>query len=242
MKLSVVVPARNEERCLRKVITDITEHLRGKFPYEIIIVNDNSIDKTGEICEELSQRDPNIKVIHRKERPGFGRAVKEGLNFTTGEAVVICMGDGADEPGDIVKYYNKLEEGYDCVFGSRFTKDSLIKDYPAFKLILNRIGNTLIRCLFLFSYNDITNAFKMYRKEVITFLKPFVSDYFEITVEIPLKSIIYGFSYTVVPINWYGRKEGVSKYNLLKGLERYFFTIFYIWFEKILHIWWKNYK
>jgi len=235
MKLSVIIPVRNEEDVIQETVQDICAELKnGNVDSEIIIVNDNSTDATAEKIALLSAKYSNIRIIKRHPPSGFGWTVRDGIAFATGDAIAIVMGDGSDDPRDIVKYYRKLQEGYDCVFGSRFIKGTVVKDYPFIKLIFNRIGNYFIKMLFRMPYNDVTNAFKLYRKEVIESVKPLVSNYFNITVEIPLKAIIRGFSYAIVPINWYGRTSGVSKYNLNELQRKYLFSIFYVWLEKVL--------
>lgn len=235
MKLSILIPAHNEESCLEKTVVEIIEELsKENIEREIIIVNDNSTDSTPQIINSLSKKYPEIIGINRSPPHGFGRAIKDGLEKITGDAVVICMGDASDDVKDIVNYYRKLQEGYDCVFGSRFMKGTVVKNYPLLKLILNRIGNYFIKYLFRLRYNDISNAFKAYRREVIESVKPLISNHFNITVELPLKAVIRGFSYAVVPVNWYGRTSGVSKHNLKELQRKYLFSILYVWLEKIL--------
>jgi dolichol-phosphate mannosyltransferase len=235
MKLSVVIPANNEQECIEQVVLDICSLLvQENIPYEIILVDDNSTDHTGEIAEKLSENNPAVRVIHRTPPRGFGRAIKEGLEHINGEVVVICMGDASDEPKDIVRYYRKILEGYDCIFGSRFIPGATVRDYPPLKLFLNRLANTLIRIMFLIRENDITNAFKAYRREVIESVKPLVSNHFNITIEIPLKAINRSFKHTMIPINWNGRKSGVSKLKLRELQKKYLFTLLYVWLEKIL--------
>lgn len=235
MKLSVVIPAHNEENCIYNVVEEIHSCLlEEKIDTEIIVVNDNSTDSTPEKIDALTKKYNNICRVDSHLPPGFGRAVKTGLNKVQGDVIVIVMGDGSDDPKDIVKYYRKIQEGYDCVFGSRFIKGALVKDYPIGKLILNRIGNIFIKYLFGLKCNDISNAFKAYRREVIETIKPLVSNHFNITVEIPLKAVIRKFSYCVIPINWYGRTSGVSKHKLKELQKKYLFSILYVWLEKIL--------
>ncbi len=235
MKLSIVIPVQNEEECIEKTITDIIRVLnRENIDFEIIVVNDNSTDGTLRIIEGLASKYKNITIVHRIPPSGFGRAVRNGLEKMRGDIVVICMGDLSDDPEDIVRYYRKIQEGYDCVFGSRFIRGTIVKDYPVIKLIINRMANTFIRYLFKIKNNDISNAFKAYRVEVIKSVMPLVSNHFNITVEIPLKAIARGFSYTTIPINWYGRKSGVSKYKLKQLQRKYLFSVFYVLLEKIL--------
>lgn len=235
MKLSVVIPAHNEEDCIKRVLEDLIKELDlNKIDHEIVVVNDNSIDTTPVILDNLASVYKSIKVIHATPPKGFGRAIKKGLDSVSGDVVVIYMGDGSDEPKDVLKYFNKIQEGYDCVFGSRFIKGSKISGYPKLKLILNRLGNALMQAMFLVKYNDISNAFKAYRIEVIRSVQPLVSQYFNITVEIPLKAIVRGFSFAVVPIGWNGRESGVSKYNIQELSRKYFFSILLVWLEKML--------
>lgn len=235
MKLSVVIPAHNEEGCLSAVVDNLIHTLKvNKIDCEIVLVNDNSTDNTPQILQCLAAANKEIKVINASAPKGFGRAIRKGLEFATGDIVVIFMGDGSDEVEDVIKYYNKIQEGYDCVFGSRFIRGSRTTGYPKLKFILNRMGNKLIQLLFWIKYNDVSNAFKAYRIEVIKAVQPLVSQYFNITVEIPLKAIVRGFSYAVIPINWNGRVSGVSKYNIGQLSKKYFFSILFVWLEKIL--------
>lgn len=235
LKLSIVIPVQNEAECIEETIMDIMRVLnRENIVFEIIIVNDNSTDDTSRIIEGVASKYKNIAVVHRTSPSGFGRAVRNGLEKMRGDIVVICMGDLSDDPEDIVRYYRKIQEGYDCVFGSRFIRGTIVKDYPVIKLIINRMANTFIRYLFRIKNNDISNAFKAYRVEVIKSVMPLLSNHFNITVEIPLKAIARGFSYTTIPVNWYGRKSGVSKYKLKELQRKYLFSVLYVWFEKIL--------
>ncbi len=234
-KISIVIPVKNEQNVIENVVLGLVEVLlENNILYEIIVVDDYSVDNTKQILQKLAAEDKNIKVIDNYLRPGFGYAIKVGLENYSGDYVVIYMGDGSDDPKDIVKYYKKLEEGYDCVFGSRFMKGSKVVGYPVIKLIFNRLGNWLISLLFNIKYNDVSNAFKAYKREVIESIKPFVSNYFNITVEIPLKAIIRKYKYAVIPINWYGRTSGVSKFKLKELQRKYLFSILYVWLEKIL--------
>jgi dolichol-phosphate mannosyltransferase len=235
MKLSVVIPAHNEEGSIEKTVLDITDILCGEtIDHEIVVVNDNSQDQTEAIVRRLNEQNPRIRLVNNSPPHGFGFAVRKGLDSMEGDAVVIVMADASDDPGDIVAYYRKLEQGYDCVFGSRFTRGSKVINYPAHKLILNRLANLFIRILFGFRFNDITNAFKCYRKEVIQGVQPVLSHHFNLTVEIPLKAIVRGYTYAVIPINWYGRVTGVSKLKIKEMGSRYLFIVLYVWLEKWL--------
>jgi dolichol-phosphate mannosyltransferase len=232
-RLSIIIPAHNEAENLATCITGIEKILgENKINREIIVVNDNSTDNTKEILKNLCQKFKSLKVIENTSENGFGRAVKLGLNSFSGNAVAIMMADLSDSPKDLVCYWEKLQEGHECVFGSRFVPGSLVIDYPKAKLVANRIVNTAIRYAFKIQCNDITNAFKIYRREVIEGCKPFISPHFNLTVEIPLKAIIRGYSWTVIPISWRNRAKGVAKLKLREMGSRYFFIIAYLWLEK----------
>lgn len=233
--LSVLIPAHNEEGHLRGTLDSLCEALgAAEIRYEILVVNDNSTDGTERVlqtaCAELS----GVRYITNNPPNGYGFAVRAGLAAFRGEAVVVVMADGSDAPEDVVGFYRKLQEGYDCVFGSRFTRGGGTSDYPWPKLILNRLGNLMIEALFMLRYNDMTNAFKMYRRHVVAGMQPLLSCHFNLTVEMPLKAIIRGYSYAVVPNSWCNRSEGVSKFRIKEMGSRYLFIILYCLFERLL--------
>lgn len=237
MKLSVVIPAHNEEGCIESTIYRLIEDFkRESIAFEIVAVNDHSTDFTESILFNLSKIHPDVKVLNNVYPAGFGFAVRTGLERFEGDAVAIVMGDGSDDPKDVIKFFYKLQEGYDCVFGSRFIKGGKTYNYPKFKLVVNRIANLAIRILFALSYNDTTNAFKMYRRETIHGLKPFLSQHFNLTVELPLKAITRGYSYIVLPNTWSNRKTGESKLKLKEMGSRYLFIVLYCLIEKWLSV------
>ncbi|MDW8055349.1 MAG: glycosyltransferase family 2 protein, partial [Elusimicrobiota bacterium] len=163
-ELSIIIPVRNEEEIINKTIDNLVKKLEdNKIDYEIIVVNDHSTDKTKQVMLSLCEKNNKVKVIDNQLSVGFGYAVKFGLDNFNGDFVVIYMGDDSDDPEDVVKYYYKLKEGYDCVFGSRFIKGAKVVGYPLVKLIFNRLGNWFIKILFGIKYNDVSNAFKAYR-------------------------------------------------------------------------------
>lgn len=234
-KLSLVIPAHNEEGCIEKTIKIFHKVLsEEKIKHEILVVNDHSKDKTVNILKRLSGEIKELRYIDNKGTRGFGSTTITGLRNFKGDYVAIVMADLSDNPQDLVRYYREIEKGYDCIFGSRFIKGGRVIDYPIHKLILNRITNNLIRLLFWIKYNDVTNAFKMYKKETIKGLEPLLSKHFNLTVELPLKAIVRGYNYRVVPNSWKNRKVGTSNLKIKEMGSRYFFIIFYCWFEKML--------
>lgn len=235
MLLSIISPSRDESRNIPRTLRAIIQTLDKKnILFEIVVVDDYSRDKTEKILEVWERKDKRVQYIKNDYPPGFGFAVRKGLDVYKGDVAVIVMADGSDDPLDIVKYYERILEGYDCVFGTRFCKDSVVLNYPIHKLVLNRIGNWFIRILFWIPYNDVTNAFKCYRRKTIDGIKPLISCYFNLTVEMPLKAIIRGYNWCVVPINWRGRKRGISKMKIKEIGSRYWFIILSVLLEKIL--------
>lgn len=235
MKLSIVIPAHNEAGSIRSTLVQVAEHLdtRG-IDYEIVAVDDASDDGTGAVIREVGRANPRIRYHRSHNPPGFGFAVRAGLDVYTGDAAAIVMADGSDSPEDIATYYRVLSEGYDCAFGSRFVRGSRVTDYPGMKLALNRIVNLGIRMLFRHGYNDTTNAFKAYRREAIDTCRPLFSNHFNLTVELPLKAVVRGHSYKIVPISWTNRRAGVSKLKLEEMGGRYLFVVLHAFLERHL--------
>lgn len=232
--LSLVIPAYNEEGCIVSTIYSICNLLDQKeIDYEILVVNDNSKDRTEDLLKEVTQQNYRVSYINNYYPNGFGFAVRCGLENFRGDAVAIVMADSSDAPENILDYYYKLQQGYDCVFGSRFIKGGKVIDYPRHKLIINRLANLFVKILFGLNYNDTTNAFKMYRREVIDGVNPLVSHHFNLTVEIPLKAIIRGYTYAIVPITWNNRKTGISKLKIKEMGSRYLFIVLSVLLEKL---------
>ena len=233
--LSVVIPARDEEGCIVSTIEHLHVELRlQNVSHEIVVVDDGSTDATWTMLESLKTRIPSLRPVQNRGPHGFGHAVACGLDHMKGDAVVVMMADESDDCRDVVRYWKKLNEGYDCVFGSRFMRGGGVIDYPKIKLFLNRLANSFLRMLFRIELNDTTNAFKAYRKEVINGCRPLLAAHFNITVELPLKAIVRGYSWTTIPITWRNRRTGEAKLKIKEMGSRYLFICSYIWLEKYL--------
>jgi len=235
LKLSVIIPAKNEEGNLDKTIKDVNNILlENNIQHEIIVINDHSNDSTLEKLNFLKKNIQEIKIINNTGKPGYGLTVRLGLESYSGDIIAIMMADGSDSPKDLLEFYFKSLKNHVCVFGTRFSDGGSTQDYPKLKYILNRIFNNLVRLIFQIRYNDITNAFKVYTKEAIEGSKPFLSNHFNLTLELPLKIIIRGFNYEVIPNSWRNRKTGISKMKIKEMGSRYLFILFYCLIEKLL--------
>lgn len=235
MKLSVVMPAQNEEGSVGRTVEGLTRVLdREAIDYEVIVVNDDSTDSTEAVVAAIGERNPRVRVHRSHNERGFGNAIRAGLDVFEGDAVAIVMADASDDPEDLIRYHRLLEEGYDCAFGSRFVPGAKVYDYPRLKYVVNRLANQFIRILFRHRYNDTTNAFKAYRREVIETVQPLLSKHFNLTVEMPLKAIVRGHSYAVVPTSWTNRTTGEAKLAMKEMGSRYLFITLYVWLEMTL--------
>lgn len=234
IELSVVIPAHNEEGSIKDTVESVAGALmREHIPFEIVVVDDHCTDATATILTKLIQHVPQLRTVSNEQQPGYGRAVVAGINVTHGAYIAIMMADLSDDPEDLVRFYKTAQEtGVDCVFGSRFIKGGTTYDYPQFKMILNRFANTLVRLLFSIRYNDCTNAFKLYKRETLDGLRPFLSPHFNLTLELPLKAIVRGYTYTILPNSWRNRKSGISKLKIKEMGSRYLFILLYCFIER----------
>ena len=230
---SLVIPARDEEASLPPTLRALHAALKAaEIPHEFVVVDDGSHDRTWAVLQELKSEIPTLAPVQNPGPHGFGRAVTFGLNHIKGDACSVVMADASDSPADVVKYWKLLNEGHECVFGSRFIKGGRVVDYPRVKLAVNRMANFFIRLMFRHGLNDTTNAFKAYRRTVIDGCRPFLAPHFNLTVEIPLKAIVRGYSWALTPISWENRKHGVAKLKIKEMGSRYFFICMYVWLEK----------
>ncbi|HOZ45033.1 MAG TPA: glycosyltransferase family 2 protein [Candidatus Hydrogenedentes bacterium] len=232
---SVVVPAHNEEQNVAPTTETLAQVLRDEgIPFEIVVVNDHSSDRTPEVVAEVQGQSPEVRLVHNTMPGGFGRAVRCGLKHFKGDVVAIVMADLSDSPADVVACYRKIEEGYDCVFGSRFIRGSRVVQYPVVKLVVNRIVNHAMRFIFMTRHNDLTNAFKVYRRDVIESISPLYAAHFNITIEMSLSSLIRQYRIAQIPIAWSGRTWGSSNLRLQEMGRRYLCTLLKVWFERLL--------
>ena len=231
--LSIIVPVRNETNIIRDVFEYFFTNLKN-INYEVLIINDFSSDDTFEKSETLAKNFKNFKVLNNKKK-GLGGAINLGIKEALGENIAIMMADLSDDINDLIKYNELMSNNeYDAILGSRFMKDSNVKEYPLQKLVLNRVFNIFVSIIFFNKYNDYTNAFKIYKKKALREIMPLISESFNIFLEIPLKIISRNYHYKVVSVNWVGRKKGASKFKIKELGAKYLFTLIYCFIEKNL--------
>ena len=232
MSLSIIIPCHNEEKIIFKTVAKIKKKIN--FNHEIILIDDLSSDKTWNEMKKCKKKFNNISIFKNPYK-GLGSAISLGVKKSLKKYIVIFMSDLSDDINDMKKYHDIIsKKKIDAVFGSRFISGSKVYKYPLFKKILNRIFNNIVKILFISHYNDFTNAFKIYDKNIIKKLEPFVSENFNIFLELPLKIIGRGYKYETIPISWKNREKGNSKFNLKELGSKYLFTLIYCFFEKIL--------
>ena len=231
--LSIIVPVRNETNIIHEVFDYFFNNLKN-INYEVLIINDFSSDDTLEKSKSLANKYTNFKVLNNKKE-GLGGAINLGIREASGDNISIMMADLSDDVNDLIKYNELMvQNNFDAILGSRFMKDSKVKEYPIQKLILNRIFNLFVSLIFFNKYNDFTNAFKIYKKNVLIEIMPLISESFNIFLEIPLKIISRNYKYKIVSINWVGRKKGKSKFKIKELGAKYLFTLIYCFIEKNL--------
>jgi len=234
MSLSLIIPVYNEVNQIEFSLKKLAKFKKIFKKFEIIFINDFCTDGTEKVIKNFIKKQKFIKLYNNKKK-GLGSAIELGAVKSTNEYVCIFMSDMSDDLNDLKKYYKLIKKGnLDAVLGTRFSNMSKIKDYPKIKLILNRIFNNFVRIILWSKYNDFTNAFKIYKKKTLLKLMPFVSENFNIFLELPLKIIIRKYNYSITPINWKNRSKGKSKFKIKELSSMYLFTLFYCLLEKIL--------
>ena len=216
----------------------VLDHCAGVERVTFFAVLDNATtDNSLEILKDFARSEPRLKVVWAPENrcvvDAYVRGYREALAGGCEWILEIDAGF-SHQPNEIPSFLEKIGQGYDCVFGSRFIKGGHAVNYPKLKLGLNRCANLFLRLMFNIPLNDTTNAFKAYRREVIDGCRPVISPHFNITVELPLKAIVRGYSWTMIPITWRSRQTGTAKLKIKEMGSGYLLTCLYIWREKYL--------
>ncbi len=235
LRYTVLIPAYNESANILPTLNALASLLRAEgIPFDLLVVNDNSTDDTPAVVENARASIPELHMVTNTPPGGLGRAIRCGLRHFDGDVLAVVMADSSDHPEDVVRCYRKIEEGYDCVFGSRFSKGGKVTHYPPVKRVVNRMVNRMMQLMFFTHHNDLTNAFKVYRRHVIESISPLQAAHFNITIEMSLSSLIRGYRIAAIPISWSGRTWGQSNLKLRKMGRRYLCTLLMIWCERLL--------
>ena len=232
-KVSVIVPCRNEE----KNISPLIEHLIGyydEYIYEIIIVDDNSVDKTAKITKTLSGTYPKVQLISRSMPNGVGRALRDGLGATNGKYILMLDCDFQHILPEITGLFDAIVDGADVAIGSRFSRNSVLLNYAFTKILANRGFHILANFLLKENFRDISNNLKLMKREVAKRLK-IESNGFSANAETGLLPILQGYNVKEVPISWINRSVnmGFSSFNLIKTGPNYFFILCKLFFRKL---------
>ncbi len=240
MKISFVIPFHNEEKNVIPMVEQVENYAKKqKWDFEIIPVNDRSTDNTGQILEKLAKKSKFIKPIERKpdgEELGntMGKALLAGSSKATGDIIIWTMGDRADDPQTYGKIVDKINQGYDMVFGSRYMPGGTWGSLDPTKAFLSSRGTVLARFLFNIKVHDITNAFRGFKKELLKKIH-LESSGFAISPEFAIKTQLAGFKLSEVPTVYYARVEGMSNFKLWKMSLNYLKIFGKLFFLKIFN-------
>jgi len=224
MRLSIVVPAHNEQDNIIETIDKIEAAVNAE--HELIVIDDHSTDSTAELVRRKAGEYTNVRLVENKRDKGFANALKTGFENACAQAVVPVMGDLCDELSTVRRMLDKIDQGYDVVSGSRYMKGGSRLGGSKLKAALSCWGGRTLHYLLGIPTHDIANAFKMYRKDVLNKIV-ISSKGFEISMEVPLKAYFSGCKITEVPTVWHERTKGKSNFKIFKLLPDY--LKLYVW-------------
>lgn len=231
--VSVVIPCHNEEMNIEPLVDKLRDFF-GEYLHEIIPVDDNSRDNTREVIQRLANEDPIIKPVFRSPPNGVGRAIADGYRVATGRYILSMDCDFQHLLPEIRDLFDAAAEGYDVVVGSRFSRHSVLLNYPFQKIFVNRGFHLLAQILFLRNFRDLTNNLKLMRREVIENLQ-LTQPGFAVNAETGLQPLLMGYSVKEVPISWINRTPdmGVSSFRLVKVGGGYWQVLFGLWLKTV---------
>lgn len=219
--VSVVLPCHNESMNIGSFISRL-KALYGDYLHEVIIVNDNSTDSTAEVADAMASEDSLIKVIHRRPPNGVGRALKDGYAMASGRYILSMDCDFILLLSELRDLFDAIDQGYDGAFGSRFSHNSVLLNYPFAKIVGNRLAHLIIK-IFIPEVKDITNNLKLVKTEVFRSIS-LEEPHFAANLETGLKPILAGYQIKQVPISWVDRSisMGTSSFKPFKVGPSYF--------------------
>ncbi len=237
MKVSFVIPFHNEEKNVGPMLDQVINYVKKqKWDYEIVPVNDRSTDGTQKVLDKYAEKYTFVKPVERRadgRQLGntMGKALLVGSQKATGKIIIWSMGDRADNPETYGKMVEKIESGFDLVFGSRYMPGGTWGSLDPTKAFLSSRGTTLAKFLFGITVHDITNAFRGFRKELLSKIK-LESQGFAISPEFAIKAHLAGYKLGEVPTVYYDRVEGVSNFKLWNMSVAYLGVYFKLFFQR----------
>ena len=227
--VSVVVPCHNEEMNVEPLVRRLTA-LYGDYLHEVILVDDNSRDRTAEVLRRLAAEDPRVRPVFRTPPNGVGRAIADGYRAATGAFVLSMDCDFQHLLPEIRDLFDEAARGHDVVIGSRFSRHSILLNYPFQKILANRGFHVLVELMLRRGYRDVTNNLKLMRREVVEQLH-LRQPGFAVNAETGLQPILMGFSVKEVPISWINRAPdmGMSSFRLAKVGGGYWEVLLQLW-------------
>ncbi len=214
--VSVVIPCHNEEMNIGPLIDRLLE-LYGDYIHEIVPVDDNSRDGTAAILARYAAADPRIRPVYRKPPNGVGRALADGYRAATGAWVLSMDCDFQHLLPEIRDMFDRAARGAPVVVGSRFSRHSVLLNYPFLKILSNRGFHVLAQLVMGRRFRDVTNNLKLMRRDVVERLR-LTAPGFGANAETGLQPILMGYPLAEVPISWIDRSfdMGASSFYLFR--------------------------
>ncbi|MDQ3623217.1 MAG: glycosyltransferase [Verrucomicrobiota bacterium] len=227
--VSIVVPCHNEEMNVGPLVARL-RNLFDEYIHEIILVDDNSRDGTREALRRLAEEDPRIRPIYRSPPNGVGLALAQGLRETSGQYVLCMDCDFQHLLPEIRDLFDTVLQGYDVAVGSRFSRHSVVLNYPFQKIVANRLFHALAQLVLWGRFRDLTNNLKLMRREVVNRLE-LLEPGFAVNAEIGLQPLMMGYRVKEVPISWIGRgiDMGASSFKVWRVGGGYWRVLRRIW-------------
>lgn len=212
MKAVVVIPTYNERDNLEKLVKEVLSQDEG---VQILVVDDNSPDGTGELADRMAASDVRIRVLHRSGKLGLGSAYREGFKIALdmgADYVVEMDADFSHDPKVLPCFFEKMKD-YDLVIGSRYLNGVSVVNWPLRRLMLSYFASVYTRTITGLRISDCTSGFKCFRREVLEAIAPetIKSDGYSFQIEMNYRSMEKGFRIGEVPIIFIDRHAGTSK-------------------------------
>jgi SAM-dependent methyltransferase len=227
--VSVVVPAHNEESNIQTLVDGLLGFY-GDYIHEIVIVNDNSSDRTAEAVLRAARKEPRVRLVNRTGPNGVGRALRDGYQAATGRYILSMDCDFVAILPEFRGLFDAVAQGRDGAIGSRFSHESVLLNYPFAKMVSNRVCHLLIKTFLLDGVRDLSNNLKLYRADILRNLE-IQSPFFAANLETGLKPMLRGYDIAEVPISWINRtpEMGSSSFHLRRVCADYAKALYRCW-------------